>query len=64
VISDARREHRIGCSLADNNAIGDRFSACENTSDRRAVGAIDLHSFRRELAEGDDVGGTDRCGFR
>ena len=62
-ISKARREYRVGRCLADDNAVGDRLKACENTADRRAVGTLDLGSFGRELAEGDDVGGADRCGF-
>ena len=64
VISNPRREHCIGCRLADHDAIGNRPRARGNSRDRRGVGAVDRCSLRRELVERDDVCGTDRRRFR
>ena len=63
VISDARREHRIGSGFADHDAIGDRVRARGNDGDRRVIGTIDRRGFRRELVQGDDVRGPDCRSF-
>jgi hypothetical protein len=55
MISNARREDRIGCGLADHDPVGDRVRARGNTGDRRVVGGVDRRSLRRELVEGDGI---------
>src|SRR5436190_7474489 len=63
VISDARREHRLGGCLADCNAIGDGFRAYGNAGDRRVIRTLDRVGLRRELVQGDDISRTDGCRF-
>ena len=59
MISDTGREHPIGRGFAHDNAIGDCFGTRGNGGYGRGVGAVDHCRLRRELAEGDDVRGTD-----